>query len=369
MTYSKHTIKTLCFLMLFGVTRLSGQNLLQVDGNGLFTSPSSTNVDIKNTDDNTNALVRFGDNDQSKVSLGFNGNDDVFKISTAATLGADDLTISLDGEIGVNTLPGSHRFLINHNSIAGSSAHLSLRENNTGDFARLRFENSTLDDLWVIAARATEGTALMNIFYNNGTDFANIMSFDGDLHRVGIHKTAPEAYLHIKQVSNSVPALLLQNDDQTGAEKWQILVNADSDLEFQFEGVTRGKFSSATGAYTPFPPPSALNSKSVYHEDVLEKILRLKPVVYQSAEDTQSTIGFDPQQVEEIDPDWVIRSSDVQHATINHRDFTILTIKALQEQQEYIDQQTREISDWQQREEEIHAKILQLESRISGLRN
>jgi hypothetical protein len=39
----------------------TAQNL-RVEGNGIFTSPASTNVDIKNTDDNTNALLRFGDN-------------------------------------------------------------------------------------------------------------------------------------------------------------------------------------------------------------------------------------------------------------------------------------------------------------------
>lgn len=370
MKFFKYKIHFTIYLSLFfSAGMLMAQQLLQVDGNGLFTSPASTNVDIRNTDDNTNALIRFGDNSQSKVSVGFNGNEDLFKISTATTLGADDFTMTLDGKIGINTTPTDHRLLINHNSSSGTSAHLSLRENNTGDFARLRFENSSLDDIWTIAGRATDGDALLNIFYNNGTDFANIMSFDGDLFRVGIHNTNPEAYLHIKQVTNSVPALLLQNDDQTGAEKWQILVNANSDLEFQFEGVTRGLFSSATGAYTPVPPPpSAHNAKSLTEDKVLEKILKVKTYTLSDETQPNAKVILDPRQVNEVDPDWVVKSEDGRSMGINHQDFLVLAIRALQEQQEYITQQNNELSQWEKSEIEMEEKILQLERSISEIR-
>lgn len=62
-----------------------GQFRLSIQGNGLFSSAASTNVDLKNTDDNTNALLRFGDSNLSKASIGWNGNDDAFKISMATT--------------------------------------------------------------------------------------------------------------------------------------------------------------------------------------------------------------------------------------------------------------------------------------------
>jgi hypothetical protein len=339
---------------------------LEVEGNGLFISPASTNVDIKNTDDNTNALIRFGDNNIIKASAGFNGNNDAFKISMGNTLGREDFTISETGLIGVNSLPSTHRFLIQHNSTAGTSAHLTLRENSTADFARLRFDNGG-DDIWTLAARATEGSAILNVFHNNGTSSANIMSFDGDLHRVGIHKTAPEAYLHIRQASNSVPALLLQNDDQTGGEKWQILVNGNSDLEFQFEGVIRGTFSSATGAYTAFPPPSVQSGRSMADEKILEKILQLNPVSYGYARSSQPSLGLDPRQVEQINPDWVVKSEDGNKTGINYHDFMILSIRALQEQQQIIDTQEQEIEEWVDRDIKLNARILEAERKLADL--
>jgi len=152
------------------------------EGNGLFTSPASTNLDIKNTDDSTNIVVRFGDNNLSKFSAGYSGNQGNFKVSTASTLGVEDLTMGLTGLIAINQVLGNHRVLMYHNSTSGTggSAHLTLQENNTGDFSRLRFENLSADDYWTLNARATDEDALLNIFYNDRINDANLMSFDGD---------------------------------------------------------------------------------------------------------------------------------------------------------------------------------------------
>lgn len=357
----------LTLVLTTSICVLSYGQSLEIEGNGLFISPASTNVDIKNIDDNTNALIRFGDNNIIKASAGFNGNDDAFKISMGTTLGREDFTISESGLIGVNTLPSNHRLLIRHNSVAGTSAHLTLRENNTSDFARLRFDNDG-DDVWTLAARATDGSAILNVFHNNGTNFANIMSFDGDLHRVGIHNTSPEAYLHIRQASNSVPALILQNDDLTGAEKWQILVNGDSDLEFQFEGEKRGTFSSTTGAYTAFPPSSSAKVvKSLADEKILDHILKLKPVYYENPHSSHPSLGLDPLQVERINPDWIVKSEDGNKKGINYNNFLILSLRALQEQQQIIDNQEREIEEWADRDKKMDARILEAEIRLAEL--
>lgn len=357
-------IKMIILIILFSQTgKTWGQNLFMVEGNGLFTSPSSTNVDIKNIDDNTNALVRFGDNNTIKASAGFNGNDDVFKISMGQNLGPDDFTISENGKIGINTLPTSHRFTILHNSNGDSSSHLTLRENGSGDFARLRFENQGLDDLWTIAGRATQGSALLNFFYNNGTDFANILSLDGDLSRVGIHSTSPEAYLHIKQKAPGINAIVLENDDQTGGEKWGMQIG-NTNLDFLFEGVIRGSFSSATGAYTAFPPPSIQSGRPVT-EKVLDQVLQIRPVAVTTARNKSSDIMIDPAQLENINPSWVVHSENGLHTGINYQDLIILSILSLQEQQEFIVQQQDEIKAWQKHEELLNLRLKKLEDHLA----
>lgn len=357
------------FLILFGSWQTANaQFKLRIEGNGLFTSPSSTNVDIRNSDDNTNALIRFGDNNQSKVSLGFNGNEDVFKISTASTLGVNDFTMDLNGLIGINSLPSVHRFLINHNSTSGldGSAHLTLQENNTADFARLRFGNLGEDGLWVIAARATDGSSLLNFFHNDGTDFANILSLDGELFRVGIHETAPEAYLHIKQQAPGIDALVLENDDQTGGEKWGMQIG-NTNLDFLFEGVIRGSFSSATGAYTAFPPPAAFTTQEDLEANVLQQVLQLNPVKIPLEKSKHKVIGLNPQEVLKVNPDWVVRSEDGQQLGINYQQFVGLAIRSVQEQQELIDARQEEIAQLEREDAALQERLAQIEAKLAGL--
>lgn len=360
-----------CFCMLLSINITFAQYLHRVQGNGLFKSASSTNVDIQNSTDNTNALIRFGDNTTSKVSLGFNGNDDVFKISTASTLGVNDFTMDLNGYIGINSLPSAHRFLINHNSTSGvdGSAHLVLQENNTGDFARLRFNNLGQTGMWTVAARATDGDAKMNFFYNDGTNFGNVLSLDGDLFRVGINNTAPEAYLHIKQQDAGVNALVLENDDQTGGEKWGMQVGmtaGSTNLDFLFEGVLRGTFSSATGAYTAVPPPSAFDGQEELDQDVLKQVLQLNPVHIGNKKSKERQIGLNPVEVEKVNPNWVVRSEDGEHVGLNYQQFVVLAIKSVQEQQAVIDAQEEELALLEAEEAAFEERLARLEAKLTG---
>jgi hypothetical protein len=219
-------------------------------------------VEISTGGANSDAVVKLGDDGVANdVAMGYDGGDEMFKISLGATLNNSGFNMDKNGSnderFGLGTLPHEDALVfINHNSEAGGtpSPQLLLQENNSGDFARLRFGNAGDDGIWAIAARATEGSAILNFFHNDGTDFANILSLDGEQFRVGIHSTSPEGYLHIKQQAPGISALVLENDDQTGGEKWGMQIG-NTNLDFLFEGIIRGSFSSATGAYTAFPPP------------------------------------------------------------------------------------------------------------------
>ncbi|MCB0686111.1 MAG: hypothetical protein KDC53_06290 [Saprospiraceae bacterium] len=352
----------LILVLFLSSNKIFGQNLFLTEGNGLFTSASSTNIDIKNTDDNTNALMRFGDNGTIKASVGFNGNYDVFKISMGSTLGRDDLTVTSDGKIGINTLPTNHRMTILHNSNGNESAHLNLVETGSNDYARLRFENSGQNGLWTIAARATAGDALMNFFYNNGTDFANILSIDGDLSRVGIHSTSPEAYLHVKQKDPGISAIILENDDATGGEKWGMQIG-NTNLDFLFEGVIRGSFSSATGAYTAFPPPPiALNGKPMT-DKVLDQVMQIQPVSLSTVRSASASIMLDPEQIAKINPQWIVQAEDGQKG-INYQEFIILSILSLQEQQDLINKKETEIQEWEKAENNLEQQLKELEATV-----
>ena len=363
--------KQLILILLITISNqvLFAQNNLYVEGNGLFTSPSSTNVDIKNIDSSTNALVRFGDNNTLKSSLGFNGNDEAFKISMSNTLGREDFSMSLNGRIGINSLPDEHRLSIFHNSTSGvdGSAHLLLREQGAQDYSRLRFENDGDNGFWTIASRATDGSSLMNFFYNDGMNFANILSLEGDLFRVGIHQTEPDAFLHIKQNTAGVDALKFENDESTGGEIWGFRVG-DNDILLYFEGDLRGSFNSDDGVYTNFPPsPLTSGQKYLRLEDgTIDKIKALVPRKRVNYQSNRSSLNFDPNEVEKIDPTWVVRSEDGERINVNYQQFSVIAIKAIQEQQSIIESQSKKMENLLSQNIELDQRIKILEEHMKG---
>ena len=358
------TFKQLCtgVLCLCLWVAAPAQNRFSVEGTGRFFSASSTKVDVLNIDDNTNALIRFGDNEVLKTSIGFNGNQDAFVLSMGNTLGRDDLTMDATGRIGINSYPTDHRFFIQHNSTSGTggSSHLTLEEVGSNDFNRLRFQNANENGIWTMAARATDDDALMNIFYNDGVNFANIMSFDGDQFRVGIHQTTPDAFLHIKQNTAGVDALKFENDDATGGETWGFRIG-DNDILLYFEGAIRGGFDSDDGAYNNFPPPAAFADAEVaFREGVLTDIMKLTPLQSGKLRSRTNSISLDPRAVERINPAWVRYSEDGEHVGINYQHITILAIKSIQEQQAIMEDQRADI-------EQLHAEKIASEERLHAM--
>ncbi len=347
------------------VTAIFGQNLLEVSGNGIFTSPSSTNVDILNINNNTNTQIRFGDNNTIKSSAGFHGTNDVFKISMDNILDRNDVTISQSGNLGINTLPSNHKFLILHNSTSGTngSAHLTLRENGDTDFARLRFENTGDDGLWTIAGRATGGNANLNFFHHDGTNFANILSIDGDNSYVGILTTDPEGYLHIRQETAGVHALLLENDAGSGGEKWAFQVGTD-DLEVYLNDFHIGSFNATTGAYSFFGPPPSAQFSQPAPSGILEKIAKLQPKSYARSTNQPARLWIDPHEVEKIDPQWVVRSEDGMQVGFNQQTLTVVSIQSIQEQQVIIQRQQEEISRMEKEGLELKEMLEELEIKL-----
>ncbi len=299
---------TKIFLIVSYLTEIEAQHL-EVNGNGAFTAPSEISLEVKNSNDNTNSLIRFGDNNVSKSAFGFNGNDDAFKISMGTTLGPDDLTISQTGSIGVNTLPSSHKMFILHNSTSGTSGseHLSLKENNNGDFARMRSSNQGDDNFFSIEANSVEGSAKMNFNYNDGFS-TNIMTLDGEQFQVGINQTTPEAYLHITQPNASLDQIVFENDAAGGSDRVDWRVGSD-DILIYFDQGLRAAFDAADGSLNNFPlPPPPVNSVEDYSsEEVLEQINKLQPKLLQT-DQSNTTLILNPDEVEQINPGWIVYS-------------------------------------------------------------
>lgn len=351
-------MKTTLLLFLTGVlfAGANAQDFLDVaGGNGLITNSGTTKLEILSKNAGSTAGIGLGDNNTVKSLVGYDGTSGLLKINNAANLGPNHLTIDNTGLIGINAAPGNARLFINHNSTSGltGSAHIELQETGTSDFSRLKFTNTGSTALWTIAARSEVGNSIFNFFHNNGTDFANIMSLDGETFRVGIRETSPEAYLHIKQVSANVDALILENDDQTGSEKWGLRINND-DLEFRFEGTLRAYISSATGAYTAVPPPRvaalARQTRSSSEKRMLETFSHM---------DIR-----DPEAQKELEEQWpglfyTVEGTDERQ--LDYSQLNVISLMGLKQQKELFETQSELLTDIDLKINELQKRLLSLE--------
>lgn len=349
------------------LAKINAQHL-EVNGNGTFIAPSEISMDVKNSDNNTNSLIRFGDNNVSKAAFGFNGNDDAFKISLGTTLGPDDLTMSQTGLIGVNTLPSVHKMFILHNSTSGTggSGHLSLKENNSADFARMRFDNLGDDNYFIIEANAVEGDAKMNFKYNDGSS-TDIMTLDGEQFHVGIHQATPEAYLHITQPNAALDQIVFENDAAGGSDRVDWRVGSD-DILIYFDQGLRAAFDAADGSLNNFPlPPPPVNSIDDYSsEEVLEQINKLKPVLLKT-DQSNTTLILNPDEVEQINSDWIVYSEDKTRKGINYQLLTNMALQSVLEQQNDIEQNQDKLNQLKTRRSELKNRLAQLESEAEKL--
>lgn len=351
--------------ILLGSVAMSAQTPLVIEGNGLFQSTNSTNLDIISIDDNTNSLMRFGDNSSLKVSMGYNGNNDYFNFSTAATLGADDLTVSLGGLVGINTAPQTHRFLINHNSSSGinGSAHLTIQENNTGDNSRLRFTNLGDDGYWELRSSAIPSFYQMDFYYTDGLNEAVFLSVDGDENSVGIHQTAPEGYLHLKQQFAGLDALAFVNDNNT--DKWSFRIG-DEDILIYFNGDIRGGFDVSTGNYNNFPPAPAVAAANKMEDIVLPQVMQLQPKKASLEKSGYPRLSFNPQEVGKVNPEWVVPGKDGQLG-LDYLQLTTLAIKTIQEQEVVLREQLARIDELKARKAERIQRLDRMEKQLELL--
>ncbi|MCB0686112.1 MAG: hypothetical protein KDC53_06295 [Saprospiraceae bacterium] len=353
--------------ILFSVSNLLAQHIFTAEGNGVFMSPASTNLDIISSLDNSNSLLRMGDNNSIKSSFGFNGNTDLFVLSMAGTLGSNDLTITPNGKLGVNGPPDTSRMLITHNSTSGviGSAHLLLSQNSMADPARFIFENVGSSKQWLIKATAKSGSAKFKLAFTDGID-SDILTFDGDQFYTGIHQTNPEGYLHIKQEFPSIDAIAMVNDNTP--DKWSMRIG-DEDILFYFNDGIRGGFDVSTGNYNNFPPPPPLTSGTPLAEDhqILEKVNQIKALVIGDPSFDRNTLILDPNDLLNIDPSLVSYAEESPILGVNYSRISLLVIRAIQSRQDQISEQNNRISRLAIRHQQNLHRLRALEEKVATL--
>ena len=173
---------------------------------------------------------------------------------------------------------------------------------------------------------------------------------------VGVGNSDPEGQLFVQQSGAGVSTANGIYLDFQG-DSWKTY---HSGLHYSFanEGARYAYVEDNTGNYVI---SSDKNLKTNIQElpNVMEGVLRLNPVsyVYKSSSDpTASTLGFLAQEVGEVFPD-VVRYAEDGTPSLAYDLFSILPIKAIQEQQAMIDEQQFHIAKQQEQIESLIKEI------------
>ncbi|MEM6769029.1 MAG: tail fiber domain-containing protein, partial [Bacteroidota bacterium] len=230
------------------------------------------------------------------------------------------------------------------------------------DYARLELTNTVAGgDYWHIAGlpATTAANARLNLFYNDGTTGRDYLTLTGN-GRVGVYGT-PTARLEIFQRSQTV-GTGLRFDDGTANQDWDITHGFS--LRFHYGGSLRGFINANTGAYTQSSDKS-LKTAIAGITPVMAKLkaLQVKTYQYKSAPQPETTIGLLAQDAKELFPELVSYSEADQLYGVNYAGFSMVAIKAIQEQQTTIEAQQTEIDDLKARLERLEALLIKQTSK------
>lgn len=373
--------------------------------------------------DNGNQWAMTTINDGANLLFGF-------KEDTSSTF-TPRLVMRQDGRVGMGVNQPGGLLEIVHNS-THIQPQLLLTENEA-DFARLSFQNSTVNNVrWNIdgLTAQTPAAAKLNFRFQSGNQEADRLTILGN-GNVGIGNPDPDEELVIGNNLSSnwaVPVINVGDETggavETGNDDYAVSLSASSSLErsrlianspdgvglgklevrtdglsigqspgeavgymmkvvhegfgfnlgrngtdfdwemyvaqgngelrLYFDGNFRGAFSPTDGIYTASDRRLKTNIQPM--KTVLASIMQLTPSSYQFIEGNpgqKTSLGFVAQDVENLFPELVSVSTDERSPgvySLNYAGFGVLAIKAIQEQQQ-------EINDLKARIEQLEALL------------
>lgn len=172
---------------------------------------------------------------------------------------------------------------------------------------------------------------------------------------IGIGGTSPTAKLHIFQGGQGINTGL-RFTDGTANEDWS--VRHGFGLSFFYGSDIRATISANNGAYIQGSDAS-LKTKVTKLNSVLDRVSKLRATTYRykSDKNQNQTMGFIAQEVQPIFPELVETMGPEEILGINYAGFSVVAIRAIQEQQQIIDSQSEKIADLEERLERLEAKF------------
>ncbi|TVQ92997.1 MAG: tail fiber domain-containing protein [Bacteroidetes bacterium] len=204
------------------------------------------------------------------------------------------------------------------------------------------------------------GTPDLKFSASAGTTFnrTRLIASDGNGHGQGIiEMRTRQLNIGVNPGVNSeivYPLRLVQNPSLgyglnivsgiTPESNWEFFVLSSGNLQLYFNNNLRGVFNSTTGNYSA-TSDARLKTNIRPLEGTLEKFMQVQPRVYNFKTDLQNTYhGFLAQELQQIYPELVSEvqarnDNDTSTLLVDYAQISVLSVKAIQEQQEIINNQ------------------------------
>lgn len=160
----------------------------------------------------------------------------------------------------------------------------------------------------------------------------------------GLNTTSQTARFHIKQNTTNLPAILIENNDDSDTWDWEVL---NTFLQLSYNGVVKGEYST-TGQYILGSDRRLKENITALKDGTLSSLLQLKPCSYFYKNDIESkykTIGFIAQEMQEQFPSLVTENDneDSDILGVKYSGISVVVVKAIQEQNTEIKEFVKEV--------------------------
>ncbi len=300
----------------------------------------------------------FNGNQWQMTTSSAGGNLEFFYKPSGATTQINRFSIKQDGEATFGNSAATNAWVHVLNNSTTSKPLLKLEEVGN-DYARLELTNNASGGaFWHLAGlpSATATSAKLNFYFSNSSGAADRMTITGD-GQVGINGD-PSARLHVFQRGQAVGTGLRFSD---GANvDWDITHGFG--LRFHFGGALRGFINANTGAYTQ-SSDKRLKENIQNVGSLLAKVqqLEVKNYSYKSDSTHETTIGLLAQDAQPLFPELVSYSKTDGLYGVNYAGFSMVAIKAVQEQQAEIDQLKAENAQLKAQSAALAARLERIE--------
>ena len=357
---------------LDGITWGNDDYFLQVEVNGGSVSNEplqsvpyakvATNMALNDLEDVNASGAASGD------VLSWNGS------NWAATSGGGGGAWSISGTTTTNTTSG--RVLVNRTNTVTGNEYFGFTTPTSGTAYGGMYINTDSDEGRPFYGYATGGSSRAWTYWDGSDSIWKVYNSGVQLSltqagHMGIGTADPTNTLElIHDVGTGTNTLgnglKIHHISSFGDHYWDLYVVSGGDMRLLADGNLVGTFNSATGAYTT-SSDLRLKTEVEPYGDVLPNLMKLQPKTYRytrTGAAGRRALGFVAQEVEPLFPHLVYDNQEGNDPetllTLDYAGFSVVAIKAIQEQQAVIEQQNEAMAEMNARIEALEAMVAEL---------